>query len=658
MSILRRVRHDPPHGWPAARRSIMGVASLLAVSLASFAAAQNQPAKPATAGKPATVLAIEHAGCNSLLVDAKDQGLKNALAMLPDRIHELPGEIPGMDQLPMPIVDLLIRIMTQPGRLAVTYNADDQSGGAFGAGVVLSLGPTDEKTTADMHKTISEVLAKSPLGGQAKESTLYKGMLETPTPVGGLLRYGPRHAVDGWRYEVHFGTAPDPDAPFASLPAPAIPDFKPVFRARLDLAPLEPFARMFAAMAGGGAGVHHGDDDEPGNGKGDKRAGGGPPNPGKMIIERLKQAGVIGPNAVKYSFQSGHTKDGQVGFTVVEGMKKIAQARGALASPITDVDLAVIPADATVAFVAKGSVSTLANALQEAAGSAPPLEMMLDQLKQATDVDLMNDVVANLGDTICVYMSDTTGGADLCSAVAMVSLKDRAKFEATHNKIAAFASKQIQQSPAGGHVRIRDWTASGASLHTLAFPGLPVPLEITVAFQGDWLIVGATPQAALAAAQQVKAGGMGIRDNKAFAAVFPRDGRMVTSFSFIDTQRVMRGGYQYVSMMGSAVGNLARSAVNPDAANREPGLVVPTYNELREGARPIISFTYWRNDDLVTESHADRSQLVNLAGGIGAASPTFPIVGALIGAAGGAASSGGKLRGLEKKMMDQFILYR
>src|SRR5262249_36893971 len=145
---------------------------------------------------------------------------------------------------------------------------------------------------------------------------------------------------------------------------------------------------------------------------------------------------------------------------------------------------------------------------------------------------------------------------------------------------------------------IRPWQDGDTQLFSLNFPGLPVPFEITYAFKGNWLIAGITPQATLAATRQGK--GKGIRDNAGFADIV--GGKEILSFSFIDTPRTMRDGYQYVSLAGSALANAVRSPI--DAA-RDPGLIVPTFAELKAGAKPMVSFSYWRGDDLISESHSD-----------------------------------------------------
>jgi hypothetical protein len=63
----------------------------------------------------------------------------------------------------------------------------------------------------------------------------------------------------------------------------------------------------------------------------------------------------------------------------------------------------------------------------------------------------------------------------------------------------------------------------------------------------------------------------------------------------------------FVSLLGSALANGVRSPVDPD---RDPGLIVPLYNDLKKDVHCRISYTYWKGEDKITETHSDRSTLV------------------------------------------------
>lgn len=586
-------------------------AGSLAASTLASAAGSESVRQPNGDPKPVTILAMSHSGLGSMLVDAKDQKLKNALAMLPDRIHELPREFPAMAGFPMPVADLILSMIAQPARIAVTFDPSGGDKGAFGFGLVASLGPTDEQKTSQMHGRIGSFIkmaADNMDEGElsSKPSAAFKGMSEIAAPVGGVVRYGPRKAADGWRYEVHAGAAQDPDKAFLTLPAPIVKGMTPVFTGRFDFAGLDAVATQFRPMI-----ANAGPEAEEG-------------------LKELEKIGIIGPDAIKYTWQAGYTETEQLGFTVIEGIRKHAKDIGMSTKPLTDAHFAMIPSDASVAFVQTFDFSKGLEAIHAQVKNDPEITRGLDDFEAATGVDPFEDVLLAIGDTVGMYMSDSTGGS-LASIVFFVSIADRPKFEAAHNKLLGFANGMLADNhDIAGHVRIRSWTDADSKLFSLTFPGLPVPLELSYSLVDNWLVGGLTPQSALAAVRQIKGkGDKGLRANAGFAAAIPA-GKGLTGFSFVDSPKLMRDGYQYVAMMGSMVANAMRSSLDE---GREPGLVVPTFAELKAGARPMVSFGYWEGDNHITESHADRSMLVNLTGIMGAAAPVLPLAAAVIAAA-------------------------
>ncbi|MCA9299697.1 MAG: hypothetical protein KDA28_11555, partial [Phycisphaerales bacterium] len=120
----------------------------------------------------------------------------------------------------------------------------------------------------------------------------------------------------------------------------------------------------------------------------------------------------------------------------------------------------------------------------------------------------------------------------------------------------------------------------------------------------------ATPQAAIAAAAQVNGhGDGGLLANPRFAAV-AQSGRELYSLSFVDPVESFRHGYGAVSLMGSAVANLVRS---PNGADREPGLLVPTYAELAHDVEPSLQYSFWDGETFRVVGHGDRSWLRSMA---------------------------------------------
>jgi hypothetical protein len=266
---------------------------------------------------------------------------------------------------------------------------------------------------------------------------------------------------------------------------------------------------------------------------------------------------------------------------------------------------------------------------------------VLEQFEQATGVNLVNDVIATFGGAAALYVSDTTGGGGLGSAVGMFEVRDRAKLWGAMGKLSTQANMHADKLPIGpGYIRLVSHKDGDTDLLTLRFPGLPVPLELTFALTNNWLILAPTPQGAIAASRQASGkGDGGLTANKTFAAAFPDDKKAV-SVTFTDTARTFRDGYAFVSFLGSAVANAVRSPVDPE---REPGMIVPLYNDLKKDVRCWISYTYHKGNDKITETHGDRSTLVGTSAAASALGTIAPLI--AIPAAIGAASSARSAQG-------------
>jgi hypothetical protein len=105
------------------------------LALGAAAVGQDQKAEPFKAG---TVLVIEHASLDTMFADPKDKALGDALAMIPARLRELPREAKRMPPEAASLINMLATTLARPGRLAVTYDGNNPSGGGFGYGAVFS----------------------------------------------------------------------------------------------------------------------------------------------------------------------------------------------------------------------------------------------------------------------------------------------------------------------------------------------------------------------------------------------------------------------------------------------------------------------------------------------------------------------------------------
>lgn len=600
------------------RRALFGLPLAAGLVLAGPAAAQDgdPPVK-------ATVLVVERPALDKWVVDPKDAKLADALAMLPARVRELPAEFPDMPPEAASVINLVLATIARPATFAVTYDSDNPEQVAFGYGLVISVEMKDQQDAERMHAQIGGMIAGAGAEAPIQPSETWQGMTEMATPIG-PLSYGPRKAARGWRYEVIVGHVKDPDTGLDTLPK-ADAGITPTIRGRFDFAGLTPVMSMAQAFAPAEAGVG-------------------------FFFDGMKEAGFWGPDALKMTFVGGYTNELGLLTTVMEKGKRFADAWHTSTDPLAASDFAAVPADAVWAGIGKGDLKWLDDLLGHVAEANPEAVQGLEQFEQMTGVNLRTDVLATLGGTMGFYASDATGGGSIASAVGLITFKDRAKFMAAHAKLTEFANSAAAQAPepmGQGHIRITAWKEGGLELYSLRFPGLPIPVEPTWAATDKWLIVGATPQAVVAAARQATGkGDKGLSSNASFAAMVPKD-RPVISATFLDSARMIECGFPVVSLLGSAIANGVRS---PGAPDREPGMIVPTYHDLAKGAKPCVQLTYWRGDDLVQESRSDRSILVNagsVAGVVVQVAPFFAIP---------AAAAAGQNHG--QSMLDEGLLPR
>jgi hypothetical protein len=594
-------------------RSLPRSRAALAVVVAGLAATSVAQ----TAAQP--FLTFEHEGLGSMLVDSRDLGLKNALAMLPARVGELPSEIEDMPPEAAGLLQLFLQTIARPARVAILYDGENPSGGFFGYGFVASVECEGEDEVNEVRDAVLGVAAMIAEENGAEiplePSERFEGMSEMMLPFG-LLSFGPREADTGWRYEIVVGTVNDPDTVFAN--PPSLIDargFESVATATMDFRAMTPLARIATNMAGAQA-----------------------PQVGEFVTG-FQEMGLVGDDAIRMDFQAGFTPGASVSRFVMRDAAAHAEALSLPREPLTKADLNAVPADAFGATIGRASFDSVEKMLDEMAENGLPVYDALDEFEGMTGVDLIEDVLHALGGTFAVYNAESTGGGSLLSMVAMMSVKDQEAFSGAMHKLSGVANGMLADSGEEGakYVRLDSWTDSaGAELITLRFPGVPVPLELSFAFTDHWFIAAPTPQAAVAAARQAMGkGDDGLLGNPRFASMYKEHGEGSTGVSFVDTPRTIRDGYAILTLIGSGLSNLVRSPNDPGA--RDPGMILPLYRDLaNDKAVPSVQFTRWEGEDLVTTGFADRSLWVQAGGEMGVASAALPLMLAGIGAAAAA----------------------
>ena len=588
---------------------------LASAGLAGPLAAQDGP-------KP--FLTFDHTGMSTFFVDAKDSALRDALAMLPDRIGELPDEIDDMPPEAAGLIQLFLRTISKPARVAIMYDGDNPSGGFFGYGFVASVQCANEGEVREIRDSIlgiaDQIAEDKGVEIPLEPSKRFEGMSEMMLPFG-LLSFGPRKADTGWRYEIVIGTVNDPDAVFAK-PVQLVGDkgFKSFMTATLDLSALTPATRIVTNMAG---------------------------TQNEMVNEfvgRFEQMGLVGDDAMRMDFQAGVTPTASITKMVVYDAARYAETLSLPTEALTAAELKAVPADAFGATIGKASFASIDRALEQMTAQGLPVQDFLDEFEDQTGVDLIEDIFHALGGTFALYNAESTGGGSLLSAVAMMTVDDHERFTGAVKRLASFANDKLAEADEPGrYIYLDHWRPeAGVEALTLRFPGLPIPFEFSFAMTDQWFIGALTPQAAIAAARQTLGkGDDGLVSNPRFASVYRGNGDGATQVSFIDTPRSLRAGYPFLTLISSAVSNLARSPADHEA--RDPGMILPLYADLAGGKLvPSVKITRWVGDDLVTSGWGDRSLWVQAGGGMGVASAAIPLLAAGVGAGTMVANSQGR----------------
>ena len=326
----------------------------------------------------------------------------------------------------------------------------------------------------------------------------------------------------------------------------------------------------------------------------------------------------LGLSDLRLEIATGMNESDRRTALVAKGLGKSLRASGILpADGLTAAHLAPVPADATLASVERVDLGAafeafngFASAMLEQQGMGPGIDLG-DMVKGTTGIDLRTGLLGALGDTAGFYASDTTGGGGLTSMVMFMEVVDEDGLLDTKETIEELLNA-LAMGPASGYVSLRTWEDAEVEYTTLMFPGLPMPLELTTAMGGGWIVMASTPTAARGAMHHIQSGGPSLASRPEVAAALGVEGR--TGMTFLDAAHYARIGYGPTSLMMSAVANTLRSPID---TVREPGPVMPTFAEFREGILPTIGYTEVRGDDLVSVTEGDGSMVVGLATGAG-----------------------------------------
>ena len=550
---------------------------LLSLAVTTGSLSAQESAGRAVDRKLTPLLSISSEGCDSWLVDPKDQPMREALRLLGPRLRDLPGELPDFD-VPPEVVDLAVSLLGGPMSLTVAESSRAIAGMPLPLAVDMRLvQPTPEAASA----RAQEVAALLGNFGVAMDSPIEGESWVIPAPVPLWMGH------DGSDLHLRLGLQQGLTPPSQQhlLPEGA----RMAFSGMIDYGST---LELLGSIAGN-------DQDF------------------QQLMGFLEAFGL---EDLQYEWAMG--SDDTRGHLVLNlpGWAGTAADLGLLSDEVLDPStVAMIPEDATWAtamtFNLEGVYGLYRGLLEDLAG------IDLDQMiLQEAGLDFQAEIIEPLGNSVAIYASDSTGGGGLLSTVVVIELEDTAAFLKTWGRLERFTNRMGRKN-LNGYLRFSHYDQAGLDLGVLSFSGIPVPLEITVTTVEGYCILGMTPQSVHAAAAQITGADRSLLDNPDFQMQLAADMSGVVSLSWINTPRLMRDGYGLTSLMTSAMANMMRS---PGKRSREPGMIMPAYNELKEGAMGILSIGRRRGDDLRSETRADRSAMVNITGVMGYVS-TSPI---------------------------------
>ena len=324
----------------------------------------------------------------------------------------------------------------------------------------------------------------------------------------------------------------------------------------------------------------------------------------------------VGPNASPVEFAMG-TEGGRMHLTsrligAAQGMREMGASPE---SVFTAEDFRAVPVDAVRVSATQTNVGGLLKLVEQA--SASSMDDPFEEINRELGIDIIDDLVANVGDRLVFYMSDSTGGGGLFSSVVLLDLRDTEAMRESHARLVSRLN-ELAADRIRGYVRVMEWNSGGVDAWTMTTPGIPVPLELSWAIAEDTLVVAASPGSLRVALRQLTSrSARSVVDHRGFKEeVLPRipeSGAAVVYFA--DTRRLAKKGYGLTALLTSALANAARIPEDPE---RVRGALIDDFGSFTSGIKESSSVSWWDGDDLRTHYIGDESVLVELSAGLGA----------------------------------------
>lgn len=325
---------------------------------------------------------------------------------------------------------------------------------------------------------------------------------------------------------------------------------------------------------------------------------------GEELLRLARLVDWIGENSRAHSFAIGYR--GEEAVAVSRSSDFLPDGRsGAFYSDrrIEREDFRMIPTDATLARLFgmnPGAIFSMLNAAEPGFGA-----LAREEVRRLTGVDLQEHLFKHLGDVGGYYWAESTGGGGLLSGVVLFEVENEERVDAALMRLAQVAERWAGEA-ADGRFQSRVWSHRGTPCFSLAFPGLPVPVEISYALSDGWLVIAASPGTLRAALEQSRRD-TDLLDREGIPAELVENLGEMTGAGFFDAETFARQGFGTASLVANGLANAARLPEDPTAG---PGELLPMYGDVKERAGVWTTIERIQGKDLVSLTRFDRSWVV------------------------------------------------
>jgi len=269
------------------------------------------------------------------------------------------------------------------------------------------------------------------------------------------------------------------------------------------------------------------------------------------------------------------------------------------ATPLAASDLAPIPADATLALAARVNAEAIFDTIADMVGRISPRDRQqmdegIAQMEQEFGINLRNDILKAVGDTVCVYNSPHEGGLVFTGLTAVIPVKDHAALSAAHEKLIALAKAELKRAEerylemAEEHgfyrrpqPRIEEFEFAGEKIYFLNIRGEGVPFAPAWCLTETELIGALFPQnikAYLSRGEDIQP----IGTVPEVAGLF-EGGSGPVALVYVDTPKLFDLVYPLVPFAAQAgFGALAREGIDINVS------ILPSAKSIRKHLRPDV----------------------------------------------------------------------